>query len=138
MFQTTKIAFIYFGIVFGIGFLLGTIRVIFLLPYMEERWAELFEMPFMLIAITLTARYLVHKYPAVSLRTWLYIGFLALLLLLCVEFTIVLGIREISFFEYIDSRDVISGSAYIVSLIIYMLMPSYIYKYHHKFDSMLK
>ena len=132
MLRTIKLSLLYFGIVFGVGFVLGTIRVVFLVPLMGERWAELLEMPFMLVAIIYTAKYLVHRYPLLPMRVWLSVGLLALFILLSVEFTIVLGLRGISLADYFNSRDIISGSAYIISLVIYMLMPSYIYKYHTK------
>lgn len=130
MLRTIKPSLIYFGIVFGIGFVLGMIRVIFLVPLIGERWAELLEIPFMLVAITYTAKYLVRKYPLLRMRDWLSVGLQALFILLSVEFTIVLGLRGISLAEYFDSRDIISGSVYLISLIIYTLMPLYIYKYH--------
>ena len=132
MLRTIKLSLLYFGIVFGVGFVLGTIRVVFLVPLMGERWAELLEMPFMLVAITYTAIYLVHRYPLLSMHDWLSVGIQALFILLSVEFTIILGLRGISLADYFDSRDIISGSAYIISLVIYMLMPLYIYKYHTK------
>jgi len=132
MLRTIKPSLLYVGIVFGIGFLLGTIRVIFLVPLIGEQWAELLEMPFMLVAITYTAKYLVHKHPLLSIRDWLSVGIKALLILLSVEFTVVLGLRGISLAEYFGSRDIVSGSAYLISLLIYMLMPLYIYKYHTK------
>ena len=47
--QGLTLALAYFLIVFGAGFLLGTIRVLLLLPVLGERAAELLEMPFMLI-----------------------------------------------------------------------------------------
>ena len=115
---------VYFGIVFSIGLLLGTIRVLVLLPWLGERLAELLEMPVMLVAIVYSARYLVfHLSPQASARSLLYVGLLALLLLLGFEFTLVLAIRGISIAEYIASRDPVSGSAYAISLILYALMP---------------
>ncbi|MFT7823331.1 MAG: hypothetical protein ABXS92_01090 [Sulfurimonas sp.] len=129
MLQKIKLSLLYFMVVFTVGFILGTIRVIFLVPAIGEKWAELLEMPFMLIAIMYTAKYLVNKHLLLSLRDWLTIGFLALCLLLCIEFTLILGLRGISLSEYIASRDIVSGSAYAISLVIYMLMPSYIYRF---------
>lgn len=48
----------FFLIVFGAGFLLGTIRVQLLLPVLGEQAAELLEMPFMLIDMVLAARWI--------------------------------------------------------------------------------
>ena len=41
MTQTLRAGFTYFAIVMGTGFMLGVIRVPFLVPRMGERWAEL-------------------------------------------------------------------------------------------------
>ena len=40
----------YFAAVFGVGFLLGTVRVLFIEPRTGTRWAELAEMPLMFAA----------------------------------------------------------------------------------------
>lgn len=40
-------AAVYFGIVFGVGFLLGVVRVPLLVPRFGERAAELAEMPWL-------------------------------------------------------------------------------------------
>jgi hypothetical protein len=53
--EILKAATIYFAIVFGFGFVFGTIRVFSIVPRFGERVAELIEMPFMLIAIVLGA-----------------------------------------------------------------------------------
>ena len=113
----------YFAIVFGIGFLLGTLRVIVLVPVFEERYAELTELPLMLIAIYFSARFLLRKLPILNNIGYLYAGIFALLLLLIFEFTVVLGLRDVSLQDYFSSRDPVSGMAYAFSLLIYMLMP---------------
>ena len=45
-----RAGFVYFGIVFTIGFVLGTIRVIAVVPRIGELFAVLIELPFMLAA----------------------------------------------------------------------------------------
>jgi hypothetical protein len=47
---------LYFLIVFGIGFLLGPVRVFWLEPRLGETMATLCEAPFLLIAIVLVTR----------------------------------------------------------------------------------
>jgi len=127
--QTIRLALLYFGIVFAVGFVLGSLRVMFVVPAIGERWAELLEMPLMLLAITYTAKYLVYtNILPIGLKGWLYVGVFALIFLLAVEFTVVLGLRDISLSEYFHSKDIMTGTAYLISLIIFMLMPSYIYK----------
>lgn len=122
---------IYFILVFTVGFVLGSVRVLWLVPLMDERYAELLEMPFMFIAIYYSARYINHRMKASAIQL-LLIGFFALFLLLSVEFTVVLGIRGISLSEYFQTRDAVSGTVYILSLIIYMLMPYLLFRYSKK------
>ena len=70
------------------------------------------------MAITYTSKYLVYTYSLqIGLKGWLYIGIFALIFLLAVEFTVVLGLRDISLSEYFHSKDNVTGSAYLISLI---------------------
>ena len=50
----------YFGVVFGAGFALGTMRVLWLVPRLGERWAELLEMPVMGLVMFAAARGMVR------------------------------------------------------------------------------
>lgn len=55
-------------IVFGFGFVLGTLRTVLLLPHVSPVTAVLIELPFMLLVSWLVARWLVarHRVPALS------------------------------------------------------------------------
>lgn len=54
--QLATPALAYFAIVFGIGFLLGSIHVLWLVLQLGVRYAELTELPVMLIAVFFVAR----------------------------------------------------------------------------------
>jgi len=43
--RVLKAGAVYFGVVFGAGFVLGTVRVIWVVPHLGERTAELIEAP---------------------------------------------------------------------------------------------
>jgi len=116
-------AAVYFALVFSVGFLLGIVRVLALEPRLGERWSELAEMPVMLLAIILAARYIVRRFPSYERRGYLVSGFVALLLLVLVEFSVVLGIRGLSITQYFAERDPLSGSVYVLMLIIFAVMP---------------
>ena len=116
-------------LVFFVGFVLGILRILLLVPVVGERYAELIETPLMLITIYYSARYIVNGYSKIErASSYLYVGVIALTFLLLFEFTLVLGIRGISFEQYISSRDPVTGAAYALSLIIYLLMPFIITK----------
>lgn len=119
----------YFVIVFLAGFVLGVFRVLLLAPGLGERYAELAEMPLMLIVIYLAARLIVFRFSALPhLSGYLTVGLFAVALLLLIEFTLVLGLRDITIADYLASRDPVSGTAYAVSLVLYLLMPFIIAK----------
>jgi hypothetical protein len=78
----------------------------------------------MLVAILFAARWVVRRLavpPTVSAR--LGMGFLALGFLLLAECTLVLGLREMTLGEYIESRDPVSGTVYLIMLGIFAVMP---------------
>jgi hypothetical protein len=114
----------YFLLVFFAGFILGVVRILLLVPVLDERYAELIEMPLMLLVIYFSARVIVRRFALLPRQTaYLTVGVIALGLLLTIEFTVVLGLRGVSLREYFALRDPVSGTAYALSLIVYMLMP---------------
>src|SRR5689334_10286278 len=87
----------YFAVVFGISLILGTIRVLLIVPRLGERAAELIENPVMLIFIVLTARWVVSRFElARPVLHKLVAGLFALTLMLFMEFEVVLRLRELS------------------------------------------
>ena len=114
---------IYFCLVFGVGFLLGIVRVLVLVPRIGELRAEIAEAPLMLAAIFLSAKFIVHRFPALHRASYLVSGGVALLILVLVEFSVVLGIRGISISQYFAERDPVAGGVYVLMLIIFAAMP---------------
>lgn len=129
MIRLLKASSAYFGIVFAVGFILGTIRVPLVVPYLGERYAELIELPLMLIAIFLAARWTVNRFLLES-ETAFLTGLLAAGLLLAVEFSVVLWLRGLSIREFLASRDPIAGAAYYAAVGIFALMPGLITYIH--------
>jgi hypothetical protein len=119
-----KSGLLYFLIVFAVGFALGSIRVLLVVPYFGTRVAELLEMPFMLIAIIATARWLVRRLAIPpTLKARLGMGLVALSFLLVADFGAVLYLRGISISDYFATRDPISGTLYYVMLGVFAMMP---------------
>ncbi len=120
-----KAGLCYFALVFGTGFVLGSIRVPFLVPRLGVRAAELIEMPLMLVAIVVAARYVANRFAlAPSCRTRLATGCLALALLIAAELLLTVVIQDQSIAQYIASRDPVSGGVYLAMLLLFALMPS--------------
>jgi hypothetical protein len=122
--RTLKAGLVYFTGVFGAGFILGPIRVLWLVPRVGERMAELIEAPFMLVVIVTAARWVVRRFavPPAPL-TRLAMGFMALALLLTAELTVVLGLRGLTIGEYVAGRDPVAGTVYLLLLGLFALMP---------------
>ena len=119
-----RASFLYFALVMGAGFLLGSVRVLFVVPHLGERWAELAEMPIMAIVIFVAAGYILRRYPEVQTRgRALVVGFTALALSVSAELVLAVVLQSQSLSEYLASRDKISGSVYLVMLVAFALMP---------------
>jgi hypothetical protein len=122
--QILRAGTLYFGLVFGAGFVLGTIRALWIVPSFGTRMAELMEAPIMLVVSILTARWVARRLaiPPTS-STRLAVGLVALGLLLVAEFTVVLWLRGLTILEYIVGRDPVAGAVYIVMLGLFAIMP---------------
>lgn len=115
----------YFALVFGAGFLLGMVRVPFLVPRLGERVAELVEMPVMFAVIWLAAGFLRRRHAGrIARRGWLVAGAIALALLLLAEALLVVVLQDRSFADYVTGRDPVSGSVYLAMLVVFALMPA--------------
>ena len=115
---------LYFGIVLGTGFALGVVRVPFLVPRLGERYAELLEMPIMLLVIVLAARFVVRRFRlAPDLVVRLQVGFGALALSVVAELLLATVLQSQSLTEYLASRDPVSGSVYLLLLFVFALLP---------------
>jgi hypothetical protein len=122
--QILKAGALYFALVFGAGFVLGTIRTLWIVPGFGTRKAELMEAPLMFVVIVLAARW-VGRRPGLQLSRFerLAGGLFALGLLLLAEFTVVLWIRGLTVADYLAGRDSVAGTVYVVMLAVLAFMP---------------
>jgi hypothetical protein len=122
--KTFAAALAYFAIVMGAGFALGALRVPLIVPRIGERWAELAEMPVMALVIFLAAGYVLRRFAEIrSPGRALTAGLLALALTVCAELGLAVALQERTLAEFIASRDKVSGSVYLVLLLVFGLMP---------------
>lgn len=122
--QVVKAGALYFAIVFGVGFMLGAIRTLWVVPRVGARKAELMEMPIMLAVTIVVARWTVLRLAVPSMPSArLGMGCTALVLMLVAEFGLVLWIRGISIKNYLATRDPVSGAAYYLTLVLFAIMP---------------
>jgi len=115
----------YFTLVFAAGFLLGALRVPFLVPRLGERTAELLEMPFMAVAILLAARLVVPRLlPQAPAAVRAATGGLALALMLLAEFGVGVLLLQRTPAEIVSRHDPIAGTVYVALLLVYAALPS--------------
>lgn len=124
MSQTIRAGFVYFALVIGAGFVLGVLRVPFLVPRIGERWAELAEMPIMAAAIFLAAGHILRRFPNIrSPARSLMAGMLAFVLSVTTELGLAMLLQDRTLSEFINSRDKVSGSVYVALLFVFAVMP---------------
>ena len=95
--QILKAGILYLALVFGAGFVLGTIRTLWAVPRFGTRIAELMETPIMFVVTILAARWIVRRLtvPPKPLSR-LGMGCVGLALMLVAEFTLVLWLWGLS------------------------------------------
>ena len=123
-FLALKAGAAYFALVFGAGFLLGIVRLLWLVPRVGERNAELIEEPVMLAVTYFAARFLTRRL-AVPAKAGprLGMGLAGLSLLLAAEFGLVLQLRGMSLADYFAQRDPVAATVYYAMLAVFALMP---------------
>jgi len=112
--QILRAGLLYFALVFGAGFVLGPIRIWWVVPCVGVRVAELMEAPIMLVRLLA-----VPSTPSSRLS----MGCIAVGPLLVAEFTLVARRRGLSVREYLATRDPVSGTVYYVVLGVFAIMP---------------
>jgi hypothetical protein len=108
--QVLKAGVLYFALVFGAGFVLGPIRILWVVPRFGTRMAELMETPIMFVVTLVAARWIVRRLalpPRAASR--LGMGSIAPGLMLVAEFTLVLSLRGLSVQEYLATRDCVGN-----------------------------
>ena len=119
-----KAGVLYFVVVFAAGFMLGTIRTLWVVPRLGLRRAELLEAPIMFVVTILAARWIV-LFLAVPIQNSarLGMGVLALTLLILAELALVRWMRGLSIRQNLATRDPVSRAAYYSLLVLFSVIP---------------
>jgi hypothetical protein len=118
---------VYFAIVFGAGFVFGTVRVVWLVPAVGVRAAELSELPLMLAVVFVAADWLGRHFLAERDQpSRLIVGGTALVFLLLAELILGVVLLGSTPKDVFLNRDPVSGAGYYVSLLVFALMPWYL------------
>lgn len=117
-------AVIYFIIVFGVGFLLGPVRVLVLEPRIGRLAATLVETPFLIAAMVLAARWVPRRIQLNrEARSLLAVGFGALALQQVADYLVGLKLRGMSAAEQLEKFTTPEGLLYAGLLLLFALMP---------------
>jgi hypothetical protein len=122
--QLLKPATLYFAIVFGVGFFLGTLRVLVIAPRIGVRTAELIETPVMLLVCALAAGWIIRQFP--NIREWassLAVGFIALGFSLIAELVVGVFLFRLSITDSFVKHDPVLAATYYGALCLFALMP---------------
>jgi hypothetical protein len=115
---------LYFGAVFGVGFLLGPIRVMWLEPRFGPIIAAACEAPFLLIAMLVAARW-VPRFLNIrrDAKTLVLVGIGALALLQIADFAVGFWLRGITPTEQFAQLLTGQGNIYAALLALFATMP---------------
>jgi len=118
------VGMLYFLIVFGVGFLLGPMRVYLLEPRLGETMATLCEAPFLLIVIVLAARWLPKRSNMrMSVASLAAVGLGGLFLQQLADVVVGSLLRGITPAQQLSHLATPAGLIYMGLLLAYVVMP---------------
>jgi hypothetical protein len=116
-------AALYFAIVFGVGFLVGPVRVFYVEPRVGATVAVLLEAPILLVAMVVGAK-IVLRWINVSRRTALFaIGVVALFMQQAADIAVGVLLRGMSIGDHMRQFSTPEGMIYGMLLLAFTLMP---------------
>ncbi|KAK3381055.1 hypothetical protein B0H63DRAFT_474818 [Podospora didyma] len=127
---------LYTLLVFGAGFVCGIIRVIFLEPRLDDRYAQLLEMPLMMAVIWRSARIVVSRIKTQTRATgdseegkgkYIAVGALALFFFLVTEgglYALIHRGEGKGWHDWVWDRDPVAGSLFFAMLGVMMALPT--------------
>lgn len=122
--QVLKAGTVYFLVTVGAQFVLEVIRLQVVALHVGEGLAEMLEIPNVLLATIIGARWVVDRFtlpPLPGIR--LSVGLVALMLLLIAEGTVILPLYGLSVTEYLAGQDPVVGMAPLGALGVLTVMP---------------
>ncbi|MBX9737206.1 MAG: hypothetical protein K2X32_09800 [Phycisphaerales bacterium] len=118
-----KPALLYFALTFAVGFVLGSIRTLLLVPRVGEVAAVLIEAPFILLASFLIARWVLGRFaPDAGAARRLLIGLLAFTMLLSTEL-LMSWLRGIGPGEFVASLFKTAGAIGLAGQVLFAVIP---------------
>jgi len=120
--QTVKAALSYWTAIFALGFVLGTLRVLWIARAIGETRAVLLELPLMLAASWLAAKWLVRRFGIGSAGQAMAMGALAFALLMASE-ALLAFVLGTSLWEWLTAMTRIPGAIGLAGQLVFAMMP---------------
>jgi hypothetical protein len=121
--MVVRAAIAYWAVVFALGFILGTLRTLWLAPAIGLVPATLAELPVMLAASWWAAGWLVRRFAITSLGTALAAGGLAFALLMAAELALAVGLIGQSPGEWLGGFAALHALLGLAGQLLFALMP---------------
>jgi uncharacterized membrane protein AbrB (regulator of aidB expression) len=123
--RALKAGAVYFLLLFAVGWVLGPIRELWAVPRFGRLTALLFEAVIMLIAMIISARWVMRRFEVhQTLGSTILMGVVALGILVPAEIAGVLWVRGSSLQEYLASFATAPGVISAVMFLLFAAMPS--------------
>ncbi|MFN3990738.1 MAG: hypothetical protein ACK4IS_10820 [Erythrobacter sp.] len=113
----------YWAVVFALGFVLGTLRTLWLAPAVGVTAATIMELPIMLAASWWAAGLLVRRFALVTAGAALKMGALAFALLMAAELALAMGLMGKSPGEWLGGFAAFHAQLGLAGQIAFALMP---------------
>lgn len=131
--HTLKAGVIYFLPVFALGWVLGPIRVLWAVPHFGRLTPLLFEAVIMLIAMFVSARWVIRRFDVgSSLPATIGMGIVAVAILLPAEIAGALWVRGLSLRAYLASFANTPGIISLVMFLLFAAMPTLVTLFRHR------
>lgn len=125
-FTAIKAGAIYFAAAFALGFVLGTIRVLWLAPNIGEAAAVLAEQPVMLTASWFAARWLIRRQHIARPPARLVMGATAFVMLMIAELMLAVSLFGQTPHQWLDGVMTMPGPVGLMGQVVFGLMPLFI------------
>ena len=122
--RVLKVGAVYFALVCTVGWLLGPIRELWIIPRFGRTAGFLFEFPLMLAAMIASARWVInHFFVDSSLSMRLSVGLVATAFLVVAEMLGIWWVRGVSVSGYLATFDALSGGIFALLVLLFAAMP---------------
>jgi hypothetical protein len=123
MSQVWRAAWVYFGMVYALGFLLGSLRELLIAPHFGGFWPRLIEIPVMLAASWFAAFWVVNRYGIATRADRLVMGLTAFALLMAGEALVGIGLMGRSFAQHLAGYATAQGALTIMAQSAFAVFP---------------